>query len=109
MNDSMDTNLSILREIVKDREAWRAALHGITTDWLNNNNEKKCLKNWDNNNIHSTHFGNFNEMREFWKLQNAVQTMVVVDIIISILEKCWVHIAESFSNARVGSEHILSE
>ena len=48
-------------------------------------------------------------MREFWKLQNAVQTMVVVDIIISILEKWWVHIAENFSNARIGSEHILSE
>ena len=35
--------------------------------------------------------------------------MVVVDIIISILEKCWVDIVENFSNARVGSEHILSE
>ena len=25
----MDMNLSKLREIVKDREAWRAAVHGI--------------------------------------------------------------------------------
>ena len=26
---SMNKNLSILREIVKDREAWRAAVHGV--------------------------------------------------------------------------------
>ena len=27
--DSMDVNLSELREIVMDREAWRAAIHGV--------------------------------------------------------------------------------
>ena len=30
MNDSMDVNLSELRELVMDREAWRAAIHGVT-------------------------------------------------------------------------------
>ena len=38
--DSMDMNLSKHQEIVKDREAWRAAVHGITeldtTEQLNN-------------------------------------------------------------------------
>ena len=29
MNDSMDVNLSELRELVMDREAWRAAIHGV--------------------------------------------------------------------------------
>ena len=30
ISDSMDTTLSELRELVMDREAWRAAIHGVT-------------------------------------------------------------------------------
>ena len=30
ITDSVDMGLSELREMVKDREAWRAALHGVT-------------------------------------------------------------------------------
>ena len=29
----MDASLSELREMVMDREAWRAALHGVTRSW----------------------------------------------------------------------------
>ena len=33
VTDSMDMNLSKLLEIVKDREAWCAAVHGIAKSW----------------------------------------------------------------------------
>ena len=29
MTDSMDMSLSILREIVKDRDAWHSLVHGV--------------------------------------------------------------------------------
>ena len=33
ITDSMDMSLSILRELVGDREAWRVAVHGVTKSW----------------------------------------------------------------------------
>ena len=46
--DSMDVSLSELRELVMDREAWRAAVHAVTknrtqlSDWTE---QKNGLKN----------------------------------------------------------------
>ena len=33
ITDSTDMSLSKLREVVKDREVWRAAVHGVTKSW----------------------------------------------------------------------------
>ena len=37
--DSMDMNVSKLREILKDREAWCAAVHGVTKSWTRLSNQ----------------------------------------------------------------------
>ena len=47
--DSMDMNLSKLREIVKDREAWRAAVHGVTRS-------QAWLGDWTTTTQNVTHF-----------------------------------------------------
>ena len=34
ITDSMDISLSKLLEMVKDREAWHAAIHGLAKSWM---------------------------------------------------------------------------
>ena len=43
ITDSMDMRLSELRELVMDREAWHAAIHGVAKSWtrLSNRSDLK--------------------------------------------------------------------
>ena len=34
ITDLMDISLSELQELVRDREAWRAAIHGVAKSWI---------------------------------------------------------------------------
>ena len=34
ITDTMDMGLGGLRELVMDREVWRAAVHGVTKSWI---------------------------------------------------------------------------
>ena len=47
----MDTSLSKLREMVKDREACRVAVHGVAksdmTERMNKNNKPRCQAIWE--------------------------------------------------------------
>ena len=64
ITDSMDMNLSKLRELVMDREAWHSAVHGVAesqtqlSDWteLNWTGERGELKCW----LKTQHSTNYN-------------------------------------------------
>ena len=43
ITDSMVVSLSELRELVMDREAWHAAIHGITKSWTRLSDSEKAI------------------------------------------------------------------
>ena len=54
ITDSMNVSLSELRELVMDREAWRAVIHGVAKSWTRLRTELNWL-NWINEGIGHIH------------------------------------------------------
>ena len=59
ITDSMDVSLSELRELVRDREAWRAGIHGVTKSWTR-------LSDWTELNWSSSKMKNKLVKRKMW-------------------------------------------
>ena len=45
ITDTMDMDLDGLRELEMDREAWRAAVHGVTKSWTQLSDRTKLQSN----------------------------------------------------------------
>ena len=44
ITDSTDVSLSELRELVMDREAWHAAVHGVAKSWTQLSDRMNCTE-----------------------------------------------------------------
>ena len=80
ITDSMDVNLSELQELVIDREAWRAAIHGVAksrtrlSDWTELNWLTWILMNEQ---MHFSHLQGLSLMETGVKLQSVQGTFII--------------------------------
>ena len=69
--DSMDKSLSKLWEKMKDREAWHAAVHGVTKNWTQQSDWTTNVRKQKNASILSM------QLHELWKLYAYINTSLV--------------------------------
>ena len=55
--DSMDMSLNKLQEIVKDRETWHVAVHGVAKSQTRLSDRKTTKMSWTNTHGWPAHFG----------------------------------------------------
>ena len=82
ISDSMDMGLGGLRELVMDREAWRAVIHGVTNSWTRLSNWTE-LKQVDN--VHWSCFFKKKKNKSYIKL-DYLNTLIIFDFLDTLIQ-----------------------
>ena len=67
ITDSMNMNLSKPQEIVKDREAWQATVHGVTKSWTHLRDRTAATTTNEPDNIPSKRFNSEQDGQGFFR------------------------------------------